>query len=280
MSTTSAGPPAEPERPSIMHIFHRVNRVLPEDQEVLTIPPDMKAAAALALMCKHSYSQLPVVVGESVLGVFSYRSFAHEAAKMESGRSVDGDLTVEEFLEEPTYARVTDEFAALIEHLNREDAVLIGDPERLQGIVTALDVLRYLYRVASEFVLLEEIELALRALIRMALDERGLAECVSQSLSSLYKRDQIPSQLEEMTFNDYLQVVSNGRNWARFEATFGGSRERVRARLKPVCELRNDVFHFKREISVSDHEKLCSCRDWLLRIARKTEARRKEVDHD
>jgi hypothetical protein len=57
----------------------------------------------------------------------------------------------------------TDEFAEWFDFIDRYDSALIGEPNRLQGIVTAMDILRYLYRVASPFVLLAEFELALRA---------------------------------------------------------------------------------------------------------------------
>ena len=40
----------------------------------------------------------------------------------------------------------------------------VGDPDRLLGILTPMDVLRYLYGVASPFVQLAEIEVGLRAL--------------------------------------------------------------------------------------------------------------------
>ena len=54
---------------------------------------------------------------------------------------------------------------------------LVGEPNRLQGIVTAMDILRYMYGVASPFVLIAEVELALRALMQLAVqpgNARGL----------------------------------------------------------------------------------------------------------
>jgi hypothetical protein len=34
----------------------------------------------------------------------------------------------------------------------------------------------------------------------------------------------LPSKLEEMTFDNYLMLVSHGENWTKFEAMFGGTR--------------------------------------------------------
>src|SRR6266545_3207160 len=95
-------------------LFHRINRIIPPDQTVLTVPPSCFVREAIAIMRKHGYSQLPVVENGEVLGVFSYRSFALEAA----GSTLDdwtrqkcapGDLKVEEFLEQFEFARVTEE---------------------------------------------------------------------------------------------------------------------------------------------------------------------------
>jgi len=267
------GPDREPT--SVTQLFHRVGRLIPEAQEVFTIPPDMRAADALAHMEKHAYTQLPVVVGRAILGMFSYRSFALGVTRMAEKAGKAADLPVEEFLEKPAYARVTDEFTAIIEHLNSQDAVLIGHEELLQHIVTPVDVVRYLHGVANAFVLLEEIELSLRALIRMAVDEPTFKVCIECSLGHLYQPDKLPNRLEDMTVHDVVQVVRDGRNWEKFKPVFGGSRERISARLGPLPDLRNDVFHFRREITVEDHQVLADLRDWLLIKVRTAEAGQK-----
>jgi len=98
--------------------------------------------------------------------------------------------------------------------------------------------------------------------------------CVENALSAKYKDGELPHQLEDMTFDEYVALLRDGRNWQHFEKAFGGTRERTRGRLEPARDLRNDVFHFRRELSVEDHERLTTCRDWLLRCVRKVQARR------
>ena len=56
---------------SLRDLFHRVGRILPEDQELFTVTPDTHVRDALALMKKHIISQVPIVAGDDVLGVFS-----------------------------------------------------------------------------------------------------------------------------------------------------------------------------------------------------------------
>src|SRR5690606_2295430 len=119
--------------------------------------------------------------GGEVLGVFSYRSFALKAMatlhEVKQQKSAPGDLAVEECLEQFEFARVTDEMRQVFGAMDRDNGVLIGSPEKLQGILTPMDFLRYLYKVASPFVMLSEIELTLRALIRLAVSDEELGQC-------------------------------------------------------------------------------------------------------
>jgi hypothetical protein len=138
---------------------------------------------------------------------------------------------------------------------------------------TPIDVVIYLQGVANAFVLLEEIELSLRAMIRKAVDESALKACIDNSLKGVYPPDKLPGRLEDMTVHDLVQVVRARRNWEKFTPVFGGSRERINARLSPLPNLRNDVFHFRREITVEDHQVLADLRDWLLMKIRTVEAR-------
>ena len=148
--------------------------------------------------------------------------------------------------------------------MDRDNGILIGTPERLIGVLTPMDFLRYLYRVASPFVLVSEIELALRALIRSAMTEAQIAVAASRSLSSAYKDRPPPILLEEMTFDNCRSLVNHDDNWTALEPVFGGTRTRAGAKLKEVGAIRNDLFHFRREITLQDHETLAGHRNWLL----------------
>src|SRR5438034_237221 len=172
-------------------LFHRINLIIPPNQELLSVPPTCRVRDAVALMRKHGYSQVPVVQSGEVLGVFSYRSFAKEAAsatleELDKQRCAPGDLHVDEFLEQFEFARVTEEMNRVFDAMDRDNGVLVGTPDRLIGILTPMDFLRYLYQVASPFVLVSEIELALRALIRVALSEEQIELAATRSLVSAY----------------------------------------------------------------------------------------------
>jgi predicted transcriptional regulator len=273
--------PAARELDLASELFHRINRIIPVDQKILCVPPGYRVRDAVKLMREHGYSQVPVVESGEVLGVFSYRSFAQEAANATlegwtKQKCAPGDLPVDEFLEQFVFARVTEELSRVFDAMDRDNGVLIGTPERLIGVLTPMDFLRYLHRVASPFVMVSEIELALRALMGIALTPEQIAAAAKRCLAEAYGgENKVPTSLEEMTFDNYQVIVSRGESWPLIEPVFGGTRTRASAKLKEVGAIRNDLFHFRREITIQDHETLALHRNWLLSKIKQAEAHRK-----
>jgi predicted transcriptional regulator len=267
----------------VSELFHRINRIIPSEQNLLTIPPTFQVRDAIALMLKHGYSQLPVVQAGEVLGVFSYRSFAREAAnvtldQVTRQKCAMGELLVDEFLEQFEFARVKAEMGSVFGALDRDNGVLIGVPERLIGVLTPMDFLRYLNQVASPFVMVSEIELALRALIQLAFPGEQFAPAAKRALLQRYRDEaSIPDSLENMEFGDYKSLIENGANWNVCGLVFGGTRTRVSAKLKEIGDLRNALFHFRRAATLEDHEVLVQHRNWLLtKVKQAQSVRRKE----
>lgn len=251
-------------------LFHRLNRAIPSDQQVLSLLPTMSAREAIKLLGDKFYSQAPVVAGNKVLGVFSFRSFAKETAAysldaLTKRKHAPGDLTVEECMEKFDYANLSDELHKHFDSLERYNGLLVGTPANLIAILTPMDVLRYLYRIASPFVAVSEIESALRTLIRSTASDEKIKELATTILKrQLAGITHVPETLEEMTFDNYRLLVASGDTWPIFQGVFGGSRERVSAKLKEVGELRNTLFHFKRSIADAETQTIVQVRDWLL----------------
>lgn len=254
----------------VSELFHRINRVIPEDQEVIHITPSFRARDAIKLMAENSLSQLPVIKDGRVLGVFSYRSFSKGTAtatldEIKNDILAPGDLTVDELMETWDFASVTDEWRRVFDRLDSTDGVLIGSEDQLVAILSPMDLLRYLDKLASPFVMMSEIELSLRALIRICLDETDFSTIAKRSLAHAYAdKEKIPKNLEEMTFENYRSIISHRKNWSSFEGLLGNSRARASGKLKQISKIRNDLFHFRREISVQEHEMLSNHRNWLL----------------
>jgi CBS domain-containing protein len=263
---------------SLAELFHLVRNLIPEDQELVVARPDMRVREAIELMQRHNYSQLPVVAGQAVLGVLSFRSLTTKLLEMGRISEHFGNLPVDEFMEQFEFAQLSDNWESTIVHLDRDDGVLVGHRDDLVGILTPMDVLSYLKDIANPFVLLAEIELSLRRIVGACVTDEELQACAEQCLSGKYPPNEMPTKLSDMTFNDYVQIIGDGRNWPHFEVAFGAGdwlRKRTAKRLKEVRDIRNDVFHFKRRLLPVDIETLTKRREWLQMKTRAFEAKRR-----
>jgi CBS domain-containing protein len=258
---------------SLQELFHLVNQAVPEAQNLVTISADTIVQDALDIMFEKNLSQLPVLEDNQVLGVFSYRSFLKNLGAAGSSPT---RLPVEEFLEDLKFAHTKYVLPDLLDEFELKDSVLVGSEDNLVGIVTTTDALRYFYRVASPYVVLREIELSIRELMRASVDEDKLRDCVEYCLADHYKQSgrKLPSKLEELGFSDYVMILRYKRTWDYFQGQFGGTAERTYTKLKDLPSLRNDVFHFRRELQIDEYHDLTECRDWLLRRIKKLEAKR------
>lgn len=261
---------------SIRDLFHSVGRVLPENQQIVTISLDTEVGEALAIMKASSFNQLPVVTGIEVAGVFSYRSLAHGIEKLPKKEPFTLALPVELFLEKLDFVGLSNELTAVIDEFDFRDAVLVGSPDKLIGILTTIDALRYFYYVASPYVLLREIELAIRELINASVTPDQLIACIERSLKKHYEslHQELPTQLAQMSLSDYVTLLRFQANWQHFRGAWGGTNLTVASKLQPLPELRNAVFHFRRELSVEEYDLLRDRRDWLLQRITKVAAER------
>jgi predicted transcriptional regulator len=57
-------PPENRELNLASEFFHRINRIISQDQTALTFPPNYIVRKAAARMREHGCSQVPVVTGE------------------------------------------------------------------------------------------------------------------------------------------------------------------------------------------------------------------------
>jgi CBS domain-containing protein len=245
--------------------FHRVGSLLPDDQEVMTVDPQLTVGDALRIMSEHHFSQLPIVAHGEVLGVFSYRSFAEGVRQLSPDPRVNVlDVEVIELKERIPFAKPGDPVDSLLTALSEFDAVLIGSSDVLVGLATPMDVVTYLYEIANHFVLLQEIELALRVVIHACLPEQLEREAIFRRALRHYPVDRIPLEVADLTFMDYHSVISFAETWPSFAPMLGSNRALATAKLRPLPELRNDIFHFRRQITVEDHQTLSRTRMWLL----------------
>jgi predicted transcriptional regulator len=248
-------------------IFHQIARVLPDDQEIYTVSADSLIRDVVLEMITRGFTCVPVLCPRGgVIGVFSFKSFSQALASQThrdimNDRCAPGELEVNEYMDEAHFVSPTAEMKSVIDDLSQQDVLLVGDRGKPIGVLTATDFLNYLYKVASPFVLLSEIELAIRALIASVFSKDELADAAKQASS---ERVKISERLEEMTFDNYKLLICNRHNWTAMSARLGSTRHRVSGKLNEMCHLRNQVFHFRSKLRINEYESLVGHRNWLL----------------
>ncbi len=258
--------------------FHDVGSIFPDDIDLVSVEPSTTVAEALRLMAPNRYSQVPVIRDGTVRGVFSLWSLAQHL--MDHPRLLPQDLAVGDVMENIPDVTVDDPLDRVLEHLNSHDAVLVKSPHGVQAIATGTDVLKYFYRVARPFVLLQEIELSLRNLIEACISSAELETCIDRALRGKYEsmKKEPPKTLSDMTFEDYRSIVTAKPNWEFFRGILGANRDLAAAKLEQIRKIRNDVFHFRDATSVRDYQALATNRDWLFeKTAAFHEQRKKEA---
>lgn len=256
---------SEGERETPESTFYVASRLVPDGQEVVSVPPDTPVSDALALMKEHDFSQLPVLVEGEVIGVFSYRFFAQQVVELPKQEN-PLEMGVEDLLEPPRFARARSPLKEVLDILGHDGCVLIGDDHNLLAVVTGDDALSFLWGAAEPILLLQGIELAVRDLMRTACDsESALGECIARGMQSSNRLDKGELlKLEELSFGETINVLSNGDNYdTYFNRTFGQSRRFTRSKLEHVKNIRNQVVHFRSETTIEQIETLVTTQNWL-----------------
>lgn len=248
--------------------FHDVGSVFPGEVSIVSLKPQTPAGEALNLMLEKRFSQLPVMDNGEVLGVFSLWSLVQHLV-LSPGIKVETllkSMEVGELMEQLPKVTVKESVHSILGLLERHDAVLVDSPHGLQAVATSSDVLRYFYKVARPYILLQEIELALRNLIELCAPDEKLKECIDRALAKSYeaRKWSVPTNLKELSFEDYRTIIICSANWPVFEGLLGHNRDLVSAKLERLREIPNEVFHFRSDISLLDHQHLATARDWLL----------------
>lgn len=242
----------------------RVAKLVPERQDVVAISPGTSVRDALFVMAESGFSQLPVMASGTVIGVFSHRSFSNGLGIV---RKQDDpyDAPVDDFCEDLVFVRASEEVGEILAPLDRDGAILIGDEKNLVAVATATDVIGFLWEATWPFVLLRDIELAIRDLIIAACpSETELARRIANA-SSAEKRDS-GSDLHELTLGDLLGVLLNRENFREcFHHTFGPNRDLVNSALSPTREIRNKIVHFRGEVTTDELDVLMAARRLMLR---------------
>ena len=190
-----------------------VQDLIGERARPITAQPDEPVQAALRRMREHDYSQLPVVGSDGrSIGVLTNDSILRALTHL--GAAVNEMRVRDAMVRKPDEYQVEDDLFDLLDRLRDTFAVLIVDAEgKLIGIVTSYDTNEFFRRKAEDMMLVEDIESALKEMIRGAFtngagetDESGLGAFIGAVAGSRHERRKSSQQM----LHRYLTAAANG----------------------------------------------------------------------
>lgn len=212
---------------------YRISRLQAANTAPVSVSPDSTVVAAVTLMMKHDFSQLPVMTNDrTVKGVISWRSIGHRWAFDHPGEFVRDFM--DEPQEVPSDRSIFSALPVIVEH----GYVLVRDStKRIVGIVTTSDLSLQFQQLTEPFLLLGEIENHLRWLIdnRFTKTELAAAKDPADTLRTI-------TRAADMTFGEYLRLLQDEERWSKL--ALGIDRGIFLKDLERIRTIRNDVMHF------------------------------------
>lgn len=240
-----------------------VQDLIADKVKPVCISDDAMAVEALRLMMAHDYSQLPIVNdSDELVGMVTSDSVARAlnllALKIE-------DLKVSNALHQTKRYKLDSDISDLLDGLRDAYAVPVVDNfNRVIGIVTNYDTAEYFRGRAEDMMLVEDVETMLKDCIRIDLiTQQGQKD--DSELNAKISDDVGTKTFAEMTFSDYSILFIHGTRWGKFSQHLDLDRDSCRRMLKQVNDVRNDLFHFRTDISAERRYSVEYCRNWLDR---------------
>lgn len=198
---------------------------------VASVTPQATIQEAITVMLLNDYSQLAVMSGSHNLrGAVTWKSIAQ--ARHANPEASFGDVIVE-----ANSVDYDKELIDVLPILEQADFVFVRDEKRaVSGILTNADVVHRYGELATPFLLIGELDQALRYVIGKTFSLSEVAICCDSDGSRGIR------SIDELTMGDYQRMLENPGNWAKT----GWPLERAIfvKRLDELREIRNDIMHF------------------------------------
>jgi CBS domain-containing protein len=275
-----------------------VRDLIADAPPLVTVKASDSAVQARSHMLQNDYSQLPVVGehGKSVGAAVTFRSILNALHNLETTLDT---LTVDSVMTPAREVRVDADLLTVLDDIQEKSFLLIVDADRvLKGIVTTFDTTAHFRRYAEDLMVIEDIETMLREAIRSLYNDediaaeiqrvvdkkrvrldgfkRGLADYISKAGPNAGEIDenlvnaafaQITNDavkpFDKLTFNELTDVLLRHPNCPTPTVAHGVAG--LRNLLQKVRNTRNDLAHFRGEVTAEQRDSLRYCSEWMSR---------------
>lgn len=232
----------------------------------VSVTPATPLYEALEMMVENDFSQLPVVNSTGIpCGLVTNDSILK--ALKTFGVGFDA-LKVNDVAERAREYYPEDDIFDLLEGLRDKPAILvINNHDELIGIVTSFDATDYFRRRAEDIMLVEDIETAVREHLEAAFtDEKsGLLDAAALQVAIETATTRKNLSFDRLSLGQYIRVLVHETVWSAYGIRFNIDRKAIETMLDRVREIRNELAHFRGEISRSQREQLRFAANWFER---------------
>jgi CBS domain-containing protein len=209
----------------------RIGSLPAANKTLVVVNQDDLITTAVTLMLQHDFSQLPVMQGErEVKGMITWKSICSRLAFdckcervadcREDARIVDANRTL------------FDAIPTIVEY----GYVLVRQRDRkITGLVTASDLSLQFHALTEPFLLLREIELHVRRLMRGKLSADDFSSNTGSAVPS-----HMPQDIPDLTFGECVRLFQNPQTWAKLNLKIDSTV--LTKLLDEVRVIRNDVM--------------------------------------
>lgn len=212
----------------------RIGNFPAANKKLVTVLQDDLLNKAVTRMLQCDFSQLPIMQGErEVKGVISWRSIGARYAL---------GVGCEKVKDAREDAQVIDANGTLFDAIPtivKHGYVLVRDQKDriITGIVTASDLSLQFQQLAEPFILLREIELHIRRLLKGKVSPADLASLVTADMPNKKLES-----IADLSFGEYIRLFQHPDFWTTLSLKI--DKTCLTDQLEEVRKIRNDVMHF------------------------------------
>lgn len=241
---------------------YSVGHLLEDQGNVTVVQKADPVSSALDLMIENDFSQLPVVDENGVLlGMVTCDSILRAARSFST--KPDQLLVHDAMVNAPFHYREDDLFD-LLDELKASNAVVIVDPAGyVTGIVTAYDTSGFLRNRTEDLMHIEDIEFIIKELIKKTYVYEKEVLSLDRLQAEMGKPPKKSKAFDEMNLGDYINLLMSRHIWKFCAPILNVEKEWLSELLIKIRQTRNDLAHFRSEISPRSREELRYCANWL-----------------
>ena len=212
---------------------HRISRLQAASRMPIMVNPTDSIRLAITLMLQNEFSQIPVKKGPNkIAGVVSWRSICQGL------HFSNGCTKVEDCIERHYEVQNSASLFEVIQLVTRYDCVIVmNQAGQVTGLITNADISQEFRNLSEPFLLLGEIENALRRLIDRQFSREDL-----QSACDPEQPNRNIQSSSDLTFGEYLRLMENPANWDKLQLPL--ERSHIVNQLEIIRKIRNEVMHF------------------------------------